>query len=136
MHDTQLMLAFADENMMDKMLATGVRVYVPEMSGYSDEFDRMINKDDMMSVPPDDVIDPLTGELTMPGMKNYGGGDVDATYRLAKALDPILRRDQKQYQCYRKIQFPALLTFARVAERYGIMIDQDHLDALGVEIAR
>lgn len=135
MHDTQLMAFFADENMMDKALDTITRVFVPDMSGYSDEFDRLVDKNRMIDVPPEDVFDE-DGKLIQPGMRNYGCGDTDATYRNAKALDTILRNDARQYACYRKIQFSTLLCFAKVAERYGILIDQEHLHTFGQEVSR
>lgn len=122
MHDTQLMAFFVDENMMSKALDDCVRVWVPEMSGYSDEFDATVDKSRMIDVPPDVML-------------NYACGDVDGGFRLAKALDTILKRDPRQHACYRKIQFPALLAFAKVVERWGITIDQDRLRAFGEEVA-
>jgi DNA polymerase I-like protein with 3'-5' exonuclease and polymerase domains len=122
MHDTQLMAFFADENMMSKALDDCVRVWVPEMSGYSDEFDATVDKSRMIDVPP---------ERMLP----YACGDVDGGFRLAKALDAIIKRDPKQHRCYRKIQFPALLAFAKVIERWGILIDQDKLRSFSADVA-
>lgn len=62
------------------------------------------------------------------------GGDADATYRVAEALDMILRKDPRNYNCYRRVQLDALTCFMKVAERYGILANKDHLRALGAEI--
>lgn len=122
MHDTQLMAFFVDENMMSKGLDDCVRVWVPEMSGYSDEFDQTVDKARMIDVPPEKMLP-------------YACGDVDGGFRLAKALDTILKRDPRQHKCYRKIQFPALISFAKVIERFGITVDQNRLREFGQEVA-
>lgn len=51
LHDTQLMAFCIDENMMRKDLDECVRVWVPDMAGYADEFNRVIDKSRMIDVP-------------------------------------------------------------------------------------
>ncbi len=46
----------------------------------------------------------------------------------------ILRKDQRNYNCYRRVQFAVLACFMKVAERYGILVNKDHLRALGAEV--
>lgn len=132
-HDT-MQLAFAvDENMMSKGLDDCVKRWVPEMAGYADRFNQLIDKNDMMSVPPEDELDEH-GNLVRPGMRNYAGGDPDAVFRLAKVIVPLLRQDPQQYNCYRRIMMPGLLTFGNVIEVYGQNIDMDYLRQLEREI--
>ena len=113
-HDTMLLWAFLNENAMRKDLASAIKEYVPAMAGYSDEFDKTVDKSKMREVPPDKLLP-------------YACGDADAVLRLAKVLGPALKGVPAQWNCYRKIQFPALLSFLNVVEPYGIKIDQDHL---------
>lgn len=126
LHDTQLMAFCIDENMMRKDLDECVRVWVPDMAGYADEFNRTVDKSRMFDVPPYDITDEA-GNITTHGMLNYAGGDTDATFRLARVLDGLLRTDPRQLQCYRRIMVPAMLVFANSVERYGMLIDQPAL---------
>ncbi|WP_161600146.1 DNA polymerase [Aurantimonas manganoxydans] len=135
LHDTQLMAFFADENMMSKSLDDCTRVWVPEMAGYADNFNMAIDKSKMMDVPPDDILD-ADGKVVQYGMRNYAGGDTDACLRLAQRLDKILREDPRQYQCYRRIQMPAIIAFAKVVERYGLSVDKEHLRSLADQVAQ
>lgn len=80
----------------------------------SDEFDQEVDKERMDLVPHDKMLD-------------YAGGDPDATLRLARRLKPLLDRDPGQRYCYRTIQMPALKTFGRVVERYGVKVDRGRL---------
>lgn len=133
LHDTQLMAFCIDENMMRKDLDECVRVWVPDMAGYADEFNRVIDKSRMIDVPPNDILDN-DGNVVQHGMLNYAGGDTDATYRLAKVLDGLLRTDERQLQVYRRIMIPAILVFANSVERYGMLIDQPALRQIETEL--
>ena len=115
-HDAQLMTAFIDENMMRKDLASVTKVYAPEIGGYSDLFDSTVDKAKMIEV--------AHGPMLL-----YGCGDADATLRVTIALDRLLRADRDQWRCYRRVQFPALITFMKTVETFGIRIDQAHLGA-------
>jgi DNA polymerase I-like protein with 3'-5' exonuclease and polymerase domains/uracil-DNA glycosylase len=119
--DTQLMAWAVDENMMSFGLDDAVRRWVPSMAGYSDEFDRTIDKAKMAEVPH---------EVMLP----YAAGDADAAFRLWMALDHLLQRDLKQYTCYRRILMPAIATFGDVIERHGMLIDVERLRQFETEV--
>lgn len=121
LHDTLQMVWNIDENMMSKSLANTVRIYVPHMSGYSDEFDEKTDKSKMYEVPIEEMI-------------LYGGGDADATFRLTLVLDKLLRKNPKQYLMYKRIHIPALAAFSRVIEPTGMLVDTDHLRNFGQEV--
>lgn len=132
-HDTQMMAFGVDENMMSKTLDDCVRVWVPEMSGYADDFNTHVNKNDMFNVPPEDIVD-ATGKVVTYGMRKYAGGDTDATFRLARALYPILRAERSQWNIYERIHMPALMAFANRLERYGMVVDQEALRKLSKDV--
>jgi DNA polymerase I-like protein with 3'-5' exonuclease and polymerase domains/uracil-DNA glycosylase len=132
-HDGQLMMFCVDENMMRKNLDEGVRIFVPEMAGYADEFSKFIDKSRMIDVPPEDTINE-EGDIDQYGMLNYAGGDTDATYRLIRVLQERMKQDKRTQNCYRKIMMPAMLVFANSVERWGIAIDRDALAELEVTL--
>jgi DNA polymerase I-like protein with 3'-5' exonuclease and polymerase domains len=121
-HDTQLMAWAVDENLIEKGLKDCVRIFVPEMAGYSDAFDSKWDKSRMIEVPPDEMLD-------------YAGADPDATFRLAKALYPLMRRDPAQYNVYRRVKMPALISFAKTTERFGKLVDKQRLREFAAEVA-
>jgi len=129
LHDTQLMLFGVNENLMDKRLETGVKIYVPEMGGYSDQFDQEYDKSRMWDVPKEDV-ENEDGSI-MPGLKTYAGGDSDATLRLAQRLRPLLNADARQLNVYRRIQMPSIQCFANTLEPHGLLVDQERLEEFG-----
>lgn len=129
LHDTQLLAFMADENMMKKSLDECVRRWVPEMSGYSDDFDRTVDKAQMIAVPPYDVLD-AEGNVSQHGMLAYACGDTDATLRLMNALKPILKADPLHARRYTHVVMPAILTFAKHVEPHGMLIDHEHIAAL------
>lgn len=112
--DTLLFAFLVDENMPDKSLAECVRRWVPSMRGYSDQFDATTDKSRMIDVP----LDP---------MLQYGCGDVDATLRLAKVLYPLVRKDDGQWNCYKRVMLPTISAFMDVVEPYGMHIDTQGL---------
>lgn len=126
-HDTELMTRAVNENMMSYSLADCTRIYVPEMSGYSDMFDQRVDKSRMIDVPPFDEVD-AEGNVTMPGMLSYAGGDPDAVYRLARSLYPRLRREPGQFFLYKHVQMRGLISFAKRIESFGQCIDRAALD--------
>lgn len=132
-HDTQMMAFGVDENMMSKTLDDCVRVWVPQMSGYADDFNTHVDKSRMFDVPPDDILNE-DGSVKVYGMLKYAGGDTDATFRLARALYPILRREPTQWNVYERIHMPALMAFANRLERFGMVIDQDALRTLSGDV--
>lgn len=115
--DTQLMAFNADENMQEKSQDECVRRWVPEMAGYADAFNMdpiHVGKSRMDLVPPDQML-------------SYGGGDADANLRLAKRLSTLVRQDERQWNCYRRVQFPAMRAFMDVVEPAGILINTNEL---------
>ena len=120
LHDAQLMLFNVNENLMDKSLETGVRIYVPELSGYESSISDY-DKADMASIPRDKFI-------------QYAAGDADATFRLAQRLKLILDKDKRQRNLYRKVQLPAILEFAETVEPHGIKVDTVKLKQFGKDL--
>lgn len=115
--DDTMQMAFAiDENMLSKSQDDCVRRFVPAMAGFNDWF--LYDKSDMAAVPLDDML-------------RYGCGDADTCLRLWEATMPLLKKDKRQYACYRKVMMPALRAFAYVVERNGINIDQKALAEFG-----
>ncbi len=121
LHDTLLMAFCVDENLLSKSLDDCTRIFVPEMAGYADLFNATFDKGNMRSVPLDDML-------------TYAGGDTDATYRLALALEPLLKADRLQHRVYRRVQMPTLLTFAHTIERYGKLLDRAELERFEGEV--
>ncbi|CAO3460744.1 DNA polymerase I (EC 2.7.7.7) [Azospirillum argentinense] len=120
LHDALLLTFFVDENMKTKNLDDITKRWVPALAGYADEFNRTIDKGNMLAVEPDKML-------------LYAGGDTDATFRAVQALVPLAKSDDAQYHCYRRVAFPALLAFTGV-EKTGMLIDTDALDRLGRDI--
>lgn len=120
-HDTELMARMVNENMMTYNLADLVRVYVPAMAGYSDEFDRTVDKSNMRAVDPDRML-------------QYGCGDADATFRLARALYPLLASEPSQLNLYTRVKIPGLLAFLKSQETYGMTIDANALREYETEV--
>lgn len=117
MHDSMQLAFVNDENMLEKSLAESTRRWVPELAGYSDAFDAKTDKEHMELVPHED-------------MRLYGGGDTDSCFRLTNRLVREARKDARNYNCYRRIQMPALRMFPRM-EEHGMRVDKDALRALG-----
>lgn len=132
--DTELMARAVAENFMSYSLEDLVRIYVPEMSGYSDYFDGHVDKSRMIDVPPFSEYDGK-GKIVRAGMLEYAGGDSDASFRLYRALYPLLRREPGQMFLYRKVQMRGLLSFAKRIEDFGQCIDRKALEAYETEVA-
>ena len=115
-HDTIMLAAINDENMLTKNQDDLVKRHVPEMAGYADAFNQTYDKSRMDLVPLAELL-------------QYGCGDVDANFRL---LDPLLspvEKDDGLWAHYRYISIPGINAFANVEPR-GMMIDETALDAL------
>jgi DNA polymerase I-like protein with 3'-5' exonuclease and polymerase domains len=112
--DTILLMHALDENQISKSLDECVRLYVPEMAGYNDAY----NADpEHQSKSRMDLFRP---EKMLP----YGAGDVDACLRLFQVLSPLLRKDVRAYNSYRRVTQPAMRMFCD-AERPGLGIDPE-----------
>src|SRR6185503_12466766 len=95
--DTILLAHTVDENTKNKALSEITRLYVKDLAGYSDEFDKdPIHQDKtrMDLVPP--------GKMLM-----YGCGDTDACWRSRDRLLTLAKQDVKNLGCYQKVVMPA-----------------------------
>lgn len=119
-HDTVQLAFTCDDNMQRKALSECVRRWIPEMAGYSDDFDREIDKEFMERVPHDKMLP-------------YAGGDVDVARRLAFILVKLAKEDQENYRCYQRVQMPALREFLRM-EREGLHTSEENLRNLGAVV--
>jgi DNA polymerase I-like protein with 3'-5' exonuclease and polymerase domains len=114
--DTILLVHAIDENMLRKDLDECTRLYVPELAGYADAFNRdpiHQKKSRMDLVPPHKML-------------AYGCGDTDAALRVRDALLTRLKDDKKSYNCYQRVVMPAMRAFSKI-EDHGFLIDIDAL---------
>jgi len=116
LHDCIQLVFSTDENMLTKSLSESTRRWIADMAGYSDAFDQGVDKNHMDRVPHADML-------------AYSGGDSDATLRLTQLLVRAVQRDTRQWNCYKKVQMPALRTFFEM-EQIGLRIDKMALRAL------
>lgn len=115
--DTMQLAFSVDDNMQIKSLDECVRRWVPEYAGYADLFNEETDKANMHLVPHDKML-------------RYAGGDTDATFRLATALVSLSKEDARQFNCFNRVQMPALEAFVGM-ERAGIRMDKKALTELG-----
>ena len=123
--DTMQLAFVADDNMQLKNQNECVRRWVPEMAGYADAFDSdpiHLGKTRMDLVPHDKMI-------------RYVGGDTDSCFRLATVLKKEAMKDSRNWNCFLRVQMPALRAFIGM-ERAGITMDKDALKKLGVVCAK
>ena len=119
-HDTQMLAVLLDENQQSKSLDALTKRYVPDMSGYADDFNLTYNKSKMDLVPLDDLL-------------MYGCGDVDAVMRLYEVLKPQVWRDTRLWANYRRVAIPSLNAFVPI-EADGQLIDESKLDDFEKEL--
>ena len=112
--DTMLMLRFVDENLTSKSLNDGVKLFVPSMAGFNDELEKTINKNDMINLEKDKMI-------------QYAGNDTNATLQLFKVLDRILDKIPKHKRIYKEVYIPAMKVCADTIEDEGLLVDIDNL---------
>lgn len=115
--DTMQLAFVVDENMTSKSLDDCARRWVPSHAGYADSFNKKTDKSRMDLVQHDEML-------------QYAGGDTDVTYRLTQVLLPLAKEDPQNYECFVKIQMPALRTFVAM-ESTGVRIDVEALEELG-----
>lgn len=120
-HDTMQLSFNIDENLMSHDLANVTRIYCPPLAGYSDHFDKTVDKSRMNEVDPE-------------FMRSYAGGDADAVFRMSFDMLDRLDSDARQAATYDRIQMPALRMFYDV-ERRGIRINKKNLREFEVSIA-
>lgn len=115
-HDTVQLAFVVDDNMQIKGLDACARRWLPEMANYAEGFNTSVNKD-RMDLVPHDVMLP------------YAGGDADVARRLARVLVPLAMQDARNYNCYLRVQMPALRQFLRM-EKEGIGVNEASLREL------
>jgi DNA polymerase-1 len=120
-HDVLLLAALHDENQRSKDLSTLTKIFVPELAGYDDWFNRKYDKAKMREVPLSDML-------------MYGAGDVDATFRLFQYLEPLVRRDAKLWRNYRIVTMPGINTLVSMELR-GMHCDAAKLDSLETSLS-
>lgn len=121
--DTILLSHAIDENLKQRSLDELTRLYIPDLSGYADDFNRdpvHQKKSRMDLVPPDKML-------------NYGCPDTDAAWRLRKIFLQKLEQDKKALNCYRRVVMPAMRTFCDV-EQYGFTINKAALKRFEKEL--
>lgn len=106
--DTTLVGSTLDENRSNG-LDIHVKVYAPELGGYSDKFDRSVDKSRMDLVPKQDML-------------LYAGGDADGTLRVSEVMKRELKADPKLARFYINILHPAARAFEMV-EQGGVYVD-------------
>lgn len=108
--DTTLAGNLLDENRSNS-LDVHAKIYTP-LGGYSDEFDRTIDKGRMDLLPQDDKL------------LNYACGDTDAGLQASTAIKADLLKDKALTNFYVNILHPASRAF-EVIERGGVFIDME-----------
>lgn len=119
--DTMLLTFALDENMQQKALDQGVARWLPAYNGYSKEFERQVDYDKMREVPH---------ELMTP----YAGGDTDVGRQLAIVQLKEVMKDERQWNCIKRIQMPALKAFTRISIE-GWRINKESLREMWNEIS-
>lgn len=113
--DTILMIARLDENSVSKNLADSVKRFVPDMAGYSDHFDQIVDKSQMARLELDDFF------------LNYSAGDTDAALRLYYVLDEELKKDPKLYNHYQRVSLRGQNAFVSIESR-GMHVDGEEIE--------
>jgi DNA polymerase I-like protein with 3'-5' exonuclease and polymerase domains len=117
--DTTLVGSMLDENRSNG-LDVHTKIYVPDLGGYSDQFDQVVDKSRM---------DLVLKEQLLP----YAGGDTDACYQVAEVMKEELLKDKQLTAFYVNILHPAARAFERL-ERGGILIDQEKMRRLEADL--
>ena len=108
--DTTLVGSLLDEN-RGNGLDIHTKIYVQPLGGYSDHFDRTVDKSRMDLVPKADMLP-------------YACGDTDACYQVADAQKVELLKDERLTKFYVHILHPAARAFEKL-ERTGVLVDQN-----------
>jgi DNA polymerase I-like protein with 3'-5' exonuclease and polymerase domains len=120
--DTIMLVHMLNENMISKTLEDISRIYIPQMAGYKDAFERKgYDKSRMDLVPADDIL-------------AYSGADSDVVLRLRDILLPKLKADAKLWNCYSRVVLPAIRAFCNV-EQEGFRINRKALGELYQKVA-
>ena len=114
--DTQLLAHLLDENQLKLNIDDLVRLHVPEMSGYNDQYNNDPDhhgKTRMDLLPPDKMLP-------------YGCGDTDAAWRLCDALHEKIAEDSGLVACYNRVTMPAQRAFCYI-ELNGFPVSTEEL---------
>lgn len=117
--DTSLVGALLDENRPNG-LDVHAKIYVPRLAGYSDEFDRTVDKARMDLVPPEKLLP-------------YAGGDTDACLEVSYRQREELLKDKDLSAFYVNILHPAARAMEMV-ERGGVCVDLDAFNQLEADL--
>lgn len=117
--DTTLVGSLLDEN-RSNALDVHAKIYCPELGGYSDVFDKTVDKGRMDLVPKDKLL-------------SYAGGDTDATYRVKQAQKRELLKQPRLASFYVNILHPSARAFEKI-EIGGVHIDRGRWEALQQEV--
>lgn len=118
--DTTIVGSLLDENRSNG-LDVHAKLYTP-MGGYSDTFDRTVDKSRMDLLPPDDKF------------LVYAGGDADATLRVSEVEKNLLAAESKPlFRFYVNLLHPAARTF-EIVERGGIFVDREEFRKLDADL--
>jgi len=117
--DTTMVGSLLNEN-RSNALDVHTKIYCPRLAGYSDEFDRNVDKD-RMDLVPDEAMLP------------YAGGDTDACYEVAEQMKTQLLQDPALTSFYCNILHPASRAFEDL-ENGGAFIDREAFKELESEL--
>lgn len=109
--DTQQLAAIHDENLPEKNLDVLTKIFVPDMAGYADRFNSVVNKERLWQTPIVDIIP-------------YGGGDTDAAFRLYDVLEEKVMEDAGNWNHYCRVSIPGINAFVGM-ETTGMYVDEE-----------
>jgi DNA polymerase I len=115
-------LAHSVDSRTGGSLKVCTKLYVPEMAGYSDVFDRHTDKSRMAEVPLEDHL-------------LYAGGDAISTYLLTKALVKKLQYNpnQRALKTTLRARIPSYINISTELGAQGIDVDVELFDKLDQE---
>lgn len=110
--DANMLAAIHDENLPEKNLDILTKIYAPEMGGYADRFNQLVDKGRMWEANLDDLV-------------QYGGGDTDASYRVYEVLEELVAEDEGSWNYYVNVSLPGLNAFASMETRGKFVDDRE-----------
>lgn len=110
--DTLMLATLYDENAPERNLDVLTKIHVPEMAGYADRFNAVVDKSRMWETTIDEILP-------------YGCGDTDAAYRIYIKLEEIIAQDDGQWSHYCNVSVPGLNALAAM-ETQGMYTEVEH----------
>lgn len=117
--DTLIAGSLIDETRSNS-LNMHAKIYVPELGGYDDEFNRTVDKEKMAVVDRDKLLP-------------YAAGDADAALRVSNVMRDELLADTRLGRLYVTILHPASRELQRM-EYHGVCVDRGKLAAIGDQL--